>query len=483
MTQECVKNCSIEDIKQKLCFINYIINKTDIKKEINETDDIDLELFLKNIEDIFTSEDFDTSKIEKGGEEIIPKKLMTIVLTSTENQKNNKNNNVTSINLGECETLLRDKYNISKNKTLFMKKIDFVQEGIKIPKIQYDIYAKLNGTNLVKLDLSVCENSKVSISIPLKISESENIDKLNSSSGYFNDICYKAKSDSGTDVLLKDRQANYIEGNNMVCQENCEFANYYEKIQIANCSCKVKETGSSVDNMNINKTKLYENFEDNKGRSNLGITSCNVLSSTENIESNTGFFLLLLILVMFIIIFIIFCTRGYNSLENKIDEIIHKKFKDETKNKKNKITNSSIKEGKKEIRILKKSKKKSSKIKSSKTKSLTLKVDSSKNTIQNKKPREHSIGKKPSKILENKNKKAKNSEISNYKPDTDYEFNWLSYERAIKCDKRTNCEYYSSLIRSKQLFIFTFCSFNDYNSGVIKKFMFFLLFALHYIVN
>ena len=127
--------------------------------------------------------------------------------------------------------------------------------------------------------------------------------------------------------------------------------------------------------------------------------------------------------------------------------------------------------------------KKSSKIKSSKTKSLTLKVDSSKNTIQNKKPREHSIGKKPSKILENKNKKAKNSEISNYKPDTDYEFNWLSYERAIKYDKRTNCEYYGSLIRSKQLFIFTFCSFNDYNSGVIKKFMFFLLFALHYIVN
>ena len=50
-------------------------------------------------------------------------------------------------------------------------------------------------------------------------------------------------------------------------------------------------------------------------------------------------------------------------------------------------------------------------------------------------------------------------------------------------DKRSKCDYYGALIRSKQLFIFTFCSFNDYNSGIIKKFMFFLSFALHYTVN
>ena len=31
--------------------------------------------------------------------------------------------------------------------------------------------------------------------------------------------------------------------------------------------------------------------------------------------------------------------------------------------------------------------------------------------------------------------------------------------------------------------MFTFCSFNDYNSGIIKKFIFFLSFALHYTVN
>ena len=69
------------------------------------------------------------------------------------------------------------------------------------------------------------------------------------------------------------------------------------------------------------------------------------------------------------------------------------------------------------------------------------------------------------------------------KPDTDYELNWLLYEEALKFDKRENCDYYFSLIKSKQLFLFTFCSFDDYNSGIVKKFMLFLSFALHYTTN
>ena len=71
------------------------------------------------------------------------------------------------------------------------------------------------------------------------------------------------------------------------------------------------------------------------------------------------------------------------------------------------------------------------------------------------------------------------------KPDyeNDYELNTLKYLSAIKYDKRSCCEYYTSLLKNKQLFLFTFCSFNDYNSGIIKKFMFFLSFAIHYTIN
>ena len=64
-----------------------------------------------------------------------------------------------------------------------------------------------------------------------------------------------------------------------------------------------------------------------KGSNNFGVTSCNVLNSTENIKSNTGFFLLLVIIAIFIIVFIIFCSKGYNLLINKMDEIIYKNLK------------------------------------------------------------------------------------------------------------------------------------------------------------
>jgi len=69
-------------------------------------------------------------------------------------------------------------------------------------KVEYDVYAKLFGHNLIKLNLTVCENSKISISIPIIINE--NIDIYNSSSGYYNDICYTSTSEDGTDILKKN---------------------------------------------------------------------------------------------------------------------------------------------------------------------------------------------------------------------------------------------------------------------------------------
>ena len=107
-----------------------------------------------------------------------------------------------------------------------------------------------------------------------------------------------------------------------------------------------------------------------------------------------------------------------------------------------------------------------------------MKSINSKNYFLNRKGTQHlpNTRKKTDPLLiginNNKNKKQN---INQNKPDTDYEFNWLEYKQALMYDKRINCEYYGSLIKSKQLIIFTFCSFNDYNSGVVKKFLFFYL--------
>ena len=462
-----------------------------IKFEKNDTEQTtmeeEIELFktiIDNIEEGFTSEDYDTSNLDKGEDEIIETKTMTVTFTTTQNQKNNNtNNNMTTIDLGECEELLRKYYNISDNETLYMKKIDIIQKGMKIPKVKYDVYCKLSGTNLVKLNKSICENNKISLSVPVEITES--LEKLNSSSDYFNDICYKSTSDSGTDILLKDRQKEFVEGNKTICQEECDFSDYDYDNQKANCSCQIKESLTPYTDINIDKNKLYENFEETnneKVTSNLGITSCNVLGSKENIVSNVGFFLLIIFLFIFIIVFIIFCSRGYNLLENKLDEVIYKKFKKEKKNKNDiisKIKFPILKKDKNITLINKKTKTKKKNKKNSNMKTDNcLKISLSKN-----KDKKTNQRKNISSIFQNKINKNKKSENPPLKPDTDYELNWLSYKEAITYDKRSGCEYYGSLIRSKQLFIFTFCSFNDYNSGIIKKFMLFLSFALHYTVN
>ena len=65
----------------------------------------------------------------------------------------------------------------------------------------------------------------------------------------------------------------------------------------------------------------------------------------------------------------------------------------------------------------------------------------------------------------------------------DYELNNLIYDEAIKYDKRNYMQYYLSLLKMGNLFLFAFVPNNDYNSMVIKISLFFFSFSLYYTVN
>jgi len=278
------------NITKDILNINY--NKTN---ETNYYDSI-----IERIEDYFTSENFDTSQLDSGKDEQIITEKMLITLTTTENQNNNENVNLTKIVLGDCEMNLKRFYNLSKNETIYMKKMDIKQEGMKIPKIEYDVYCKLSGSKLVKLNLSVCENDKISLTIPVPLSE--NIDLLNSSSSYYNDMCYKATSESGTDIPLKDRKNEFVNNNKTVCQEDCDFVDYNYTTKKAICSCQVKESSSTFVDMNINKTKLLENIKDIKSFLNFNLLLCyENLFKTMSIVYNIGFYIITFITIFHII--------------------------------------------------------------------------------------------------------------------------------------------------------------------------------------
>ena len=88
--------------------------------------------------------------------------------------------------------------------------------------------------------------------------------------------------------------------------------------------------------------------------------------------------------------------------------------------------------------------------------------------------------------LFNKNsnqKKVKIKEDESMIKFNDYELNILPYEEAIKYDKRNYTQFYFSLLKTKHMLIFSFYTSNDYNSRIIKIYLFFYSFAMYCTVN
>ena len=317
----------IKKINETQKFVIKYDDIDEIKKIINETkiggimEEIEFyDSLLDNIENIFIN-NYNVTKLDKGEDEIIKTEKITITLTTTENQKDNIDSNVTIIDLGECENLLREHYNVF-NKTLYIKKLDIIQEGMKIPKIEYVVYCNLNGTTLEKLNISICQKSMITLSIPIIIPQSENIDELNISSGYYNDICYVTNSESGTDIILKDRYNEFIQGNKTICQNNCIFSEYNYTTHKAKCSCQIEESSNSFNDMNINNKKFLENFIDIKNIVNVNILGCyKTLFCKTGLRKNIGSYILIFIILLHIINIILFFIREIKIIERNIEEI------------------------------------------------------------------------------------------------------------------------------------------------------------------
>ena len=411
--------------------------------------------FLKKIEQELTSDSLDTTDLDNGKDRIIEKDKLKITFTTTQNQKNNIYNNMTRVDIGDCETKLRNFYNIPENEILYMKKIDIIQDGMNALKVEYDVYAKLFGNNLINLNLTICGNSKISISIPITIND--DLDKYNCSSDYYNDICYTTTSDDGTDIVLTDRQKEFINKDKVVCQEDCDFSEYDYDTLVAKCSCNAKDCVESFADMKINKIKLLENFKNIKNIINFRFLICyKKLFCKEGILKNFGSYILLLIILLYIISIFIFIIKHYPLLKKKIKNIIF--FKKNGKDIKYKI-------------------------------SKMYRLNTNKNSIHKKynKKQIKKFSKNHKKIL-NDSKIKINSKFGKVKKEisnefTDEEINGFSYDLALKYDNRNYFQYYSSLIKTQHNLINAFFNNNDYNCGIIKIDLFFIGFSIEYILN
>ena len=263
-----------------------------------------------------------------------------------------------------------------------------------------------------------------------------------------------------TIMTIYDRKYEFNEKNMSLCEFNCTYKGYNSKTLKVECECKIKNKINFFSEIQIDKKKFINQLISIKKISNIWVVKCYYLVfSSLGLQTNIGSYILLITIFINIALTILFFKIAYPLLPKKIKEIIEKKFSKSSEEK-----NVNIPPKKKG-----KNRRRSSRI--SNIPSDIVLVNTKNNELD--KNIQEKTNHKETDIYDNI--------ITN--DFNDYELNSLSYDDALKYDNRTYWEYYLSLIRTKQLIVFTFYTYSDYNSKIIKIFLFFIAFALFYIVN
>ena len=451
---------------------NTISDITDINTHLSNNFNIsDLEeamhyiLFNSNISELYGNNKGKKFKFNLDSKNIL------VTLTTTDNKKREDDYNETSINLKECENILKNSNDIPHNDTLFISEIQIKEEGMKIPIIEYQIYDK----NFKTLNISICNNKYIDISIPVKINET--IEQYNPKSDYYNNICTIYTSNKHTDITLYDRRNDFINNNMTLCEEDCEFIDYDYIKEKVKCSCLVKINLPFIRDIKFDKVKLYNSFTDIKNILNLKLLQCyKVVFDKNNIKKNYGFYIFSATFNTYFICLIIFIYKLNSFFKNTIHKIIDAKksfdklAQKETYNENKGIINNNIQERNQNINNNNFNRKKK---RSNTTKDKKRKMS---NPTRRKKRRyigemkKNNSGSSFSKVVQkSKQNNVKNKEIISLKNILEYndnELNSLSYIEAIQNDKRTFIRYYLSLMRKNHLIFFSFFNNNDNNSRI-----------------
>ena len=176
------------------------------------------------------------------------------------------------------------------------------------------------------MKLIICKDIKIDILHPVSIDES-NINKYNSSSDYYNDLCYPYTSENNTDITIKDRQNEFINNNWSLCEINCEYNGYDDETKYSHCECQVKISLPLISDIVINKDLLLNNFNISNYITNLYVMKCyRLLFSKEGLLVNISNYIILFIILVNIICFNVFIFKDYELLKIKIGKkIIFKK--------------------------------------------------------------------------------------------------------------------------------------------------------------
>ena len=428
-------------------------------------------------------------------------------LTTLENEgKSDNSKKFSKIDLGECENVLRAKYNLNKSISLIMLKYEKISNSSSERNLQYEIYEPINKT---KLDLSVCKDIPININVPVILSENLQglHDKLKDlgydifdiNNEFYQDICTPYRSSDGTDVLLSDRVNSFFKNDETQCQPNCHFSEYFIETQNLKCECNA-DGDINVENKEeevikqMDTKSFFQSFYEVFIYSNYKILKCYKLSFSANIfNGNKGNYISFIYFFIYLTILLIYFTKKTDELKEDLSNLIIKNIGkkhiiekssfvglDLNIKYKNLRINTQGKNG--EIRIINNN----IEIEKNKRKSLILRkhlknINKKVRVIFDNPPKKNfaeiyninnnKIEESPKEIKEaNIIKKKYLGEFTSENGEhfDNYELNNLEYNNAIKYDKRNFIEIYWSLLKRQHPIIFTFFSKNDHNILLIK---------------
>ncbi len=459
-------------------------------------------------------------------------------ITTSENELNtlegeySNEYNLSIIDLGKCEDLLKETNGINNDVSLIILKFEKLTSSASKKNVQYEIY---DPTTKKKLDTSICENNPIDLYIPITLSDKikglyadlqqYGYDLFDANDSFYQDICTPYKSENGTDVLLSDRKKDYYNNNDTTCQANCEYSSYSLESSYLKCECSVVNEEIDTEDMDkFNGEIILTSFYDVLKNSNINVLKCyQLVFDFTKLGKNYGSIIVIIYFLINLVCLFVYIFKGVSPLKVDISNILFQKKKDKNNNintnnenvnqndlinnnnnKKSKRKNSQNNKKNRKRRKLHFPPKKKGKInngfnlrvkneteddhlmkivhkkpkKQNKKKSDLAKKNKNEKHITQKKYEDNNFNKKhfekissEAETIEEKNIESKKEEKLD-----DFELNNLEYVEAIELDKRPFSQVYWAILMREHIILFTFFSCNDYNLFYIKitRFVFLL---------
>ena len=494
-THECVEYCPITDIIGNVCEMSQrggmilLENPFGLRNQydnINSTVSINEIISSKLFQYIAKSYDIDVNSYTKDinnylgngkifnlpESKIIVGNNISIELTSVKLELEKLNNllsgvkptNSTSIlDLSQCSAILKKKYGLSDAEDLMIVKGDVISQLTNQQYIgsdvEYQIFSSSLGAFLPLQDckqvdasakiMSFLNTSNIIGSFQNKLSGLEQgYNQFDVNSPFYNDICTPFTNEYGTDVLLDDRRFDYFTEENNFCQEGCKFDGYNETSGYFGCKCPIKDSigGSFETEYTTEKMEIPDSFYQRYlGYSNIKVFKCaSEVFSSRGQKKNFGSYVLLACLASFIGVVVFYFVKGTKMLDLMFESL--GKFKS--------VANPPLpKNGSGEQEDEPKSQKQEN------------------NEIKEKEG--YPVFVPPSKEVDP-------STVRKDVTLTEEELNFAEFEEAKAQDHRTFAQYYWSLLKMKQLFIFTFYTSKDHNLRIIKIALFILFLSFYF---